>query len=235
MVRASQPAKKKVAKASQPKKSAAPKKAVAPKVAGPKRVRKVLRDSIQGLADPQFRRIFRRAGAKRISKLCYEEMRGISKIYLENIIRSAVTFAEHDRMKTVMSKHVKKAVFAETGKDLITEGVSISNGKVSKESKSGKHKFKPGTVALLEIRKLQKTDGHIFRHLPFERLVREIAQDFKDELRFSRQSIDQLQTLLERYLVDLAEHANLEAIHAKRVTIMPKDLQLARRVRNERA
>lgn len=64
--------------------------------------------------------------------------------------------------------------------------------------------------------------------------VREIAQDFKPDLRFQSAAIGALQEAAEAYLVGLFEDTNLCAIHAKRVTIMPKDIQLARRIRGER-
>lgn len=66
-----------------------------------------------------------------------------------------------------------------------------------------------------------------------QRLVREIAQDFKNDLRFQGTAILALQEASERYLVDLFEDCNLCAIHAKRITIMTKDMQLARRIRGE--
>ena len=97
------------------------------------------------------------------------------------------------------------------------------------------HRFSPGIVALREIRKFQKRNDLLIRKLPFQRLVREIAQDFKTDLRFQSQAILALQEASEAYLVGLFEDTNLCAIHAKRVTIMPKDIQLARRIRGERA
>jgi histone H3/H4 len=86
-----------------------------------------------------------------------------------------------------------------------------------------------------EIRKYQKSTELLIRKLPFQRLVREIAQDFKTDLRFQSSAILALQEASEAYLVGLFEDTNLCAIHAKRVTIMPKDIQLARRIRGERA
>ncbi|CAI9572515.1 unnamed protein product [Staurois parvus] len=93
----------------------------------------------------------------------------------------------------------------------------------------------PGTVALREIRRYQKSTELLIRKLPFQRLVREIAQDFKTDLRFQSSAVMALQEAAEAYLVGLFEDTNLCAIHAKRVTIMPKDIQLARRIRGERA
>ena len=90
-------------------------------------------------------------------------------------------------------------------------------------------------MALREIRKYQKSTELLIRKLPFQRLVREIAQDFKSDLRFQGTAILALQEASESYLVGLFEDSNLCAIHARRVTIFPKDIQLARRVRGERS
>lgn len=93
-----------------------------------------------------------------------------------------------------------------------------------------RRRVRPGVVALREIRRYQKSTDLLIRRLPFARLVREVAQDFKPDLRFKSAAIDALQEAAEAYLVRLFEDANLLAIHAKRVTVMPKDLQLAKRI-----
>ena len=104
------------------------------------------------------------------------------------------------------------------------------------------HRFRPGTVALKEIRRYQKSTELLIRKLPFQRLVREIANDADvicsalcGKVRFQSLVVKALQEASEAYLVGLFEDTNLCAIHAKRVTIMPKDIQLARRIRGERA
>jgi histone H3 len=96
-------------------------------------------------------------------------------------------------------------------------------------------RFRPGTVALREIRKYQKNTDLLIKKAPFQRLVREIAQGYQDQIRFQLSAVAALQEASEAYLVGLFEDTNLCAIHAKRVTIMPKDIQLARRIRGERA
>ena len=96
------------------------------------------------------------------------------------------------------------------------------------------HRYRPGTVALREIRRYQKSTELLIRKLPFQRVVREIAQDFKTDLRFQSSAILALQEASEAYLVGLLEDTNLCAIHAKRVTIMSKDVHLARRLRGEK-
>ena len=97
------------------------------------------------------------------------------------------------------------------------------------------HRYRPGTVALREIRRYQKSTELLIRKLPFQRLVWEIAQNLtKADIHFQSGAIMALQEASEAYLVGLLEDSNLCAVHAKRVTIMPKDIQLARRIRGER-
>ncbi|VDM42899.1 unnamed protein product [Toxocara canis] len=306
---------------------------------GAKRHRKVLRDNIQGITKPAIRRLARRGGVKRISGLIYEETRGVLKVFLENVIRDAVTYCEHAKRKTVTAMDVVYALkrqgrtlclpspsirstitlyalFADTrlttrygrfsrqssdvplhalpsskaglhrlraillgadriGKDIKGEGAGTfivsdclgieergtmartkqtarksTGGKAPRKQLATKaarksapatggvkkpHRYRPGTVALREIRRYQKSTELLIRKLPFQRLVREIAQDFKTDLRFQSSAVLALQEASEAYLVGLFEDTNLCAIHAKRVTIMPKDIQLARRIRGERA
>lgn len=90
-------------------------------------------------------------------------------------------------------------------------------------------------MALREIRRYQKSTDLLIRKLPFARLVREIAAEFKDNMRFQSTAILALQEASEAYLVSIFEDANCCAIHARRVTIMPKDIWLSRRIRGERA
>ena len=94
-------------------------------------------------------------------------------------------------------------------------------------AKNKKTLYCPGTLALLEIRKYQQFTHCLIRKLPFQRLVREITQDFKMDLHFQLSAIMALQEAAEAYLEGLFEDTNLCAIHAKRVMIMPKDIQLA--------
>ena len=97
------------------------------------------------------------------------------------------------------------------------------------------HRYRPGTVALREIRRYQKSMELLCRKLPMSRLIREIAHNFKSDLRFQASAIGALHEAMEAYLVGLFEDTNLCTIHARRVTIMPKDMQLARRIQGERS
>ncbi|XP_069120755.1 histone H3-like [Argopecten irradians] len=116
------------------------------------------------------------------------------------------------------------------------------SGSAKRKSKTGpstkprsgspkKKRYRPGTRALMEIRQYQKTTNLLLRKLPFARVVREIVQGKGLDLRWEATAIMALQEASEAYLVHLFEDANLCAIHAKRVTIMPKDIWLARKIR----
>ena len=98
-----------------------------------------------------------------------------------------------------------------------------------------RHRYRPGTVALREIRRYQKSTELLLRKLPFQRLVREIAREIKADLRFQTSAVLAIQEASEAYMIGLFEDSHLCAIHAKRVTITPPDMQLASRIRGERA
>ena len=133
----------------------------------------------------------------------------------------------------------RKTLSPEQARKNAARAVAAAQKNIGNPPKTGGLKkpmrYRPGTVALREIQRYQKTTELLIRKLPFSRLVREIAQDFKTDLRFQPQVIGALQEAAEAYLVGLFEDTNLCAIHAKLVTIMPKDIQLARRIRGERA
>lgn len=121
--------------------------------------------------------------------------------------------------KVAALKSMKKAVQAKNAAPDAQKGVKKP------------HRFRPGTVALREIRKFQKTTELLIRKLPFQRLVREIAQDIKADLRFQGSALEALQEAAEAYLISVFEDANLCAIHAKRTTLMSQDITLAQRIR----
>uniref|UniRef100_A0A6C0BN48 Core Histone H2A/H2B/H3 domain-containing protein n=1 Tax=viral metagenome TaxID=1070528 RepID=A0A6C0BN48_9ZZZZ len=97
------------------------------------------------------------------------------------------------------------------------------------------HRFRPGTVALRQIRKYQKSTDLLLRKLPFQRLIREVAAEYKEDLRFQATAIEAIQEASENFLVNLYEDGNLLALHASRVTVQPEDLRLAKRLMNHNA
>ena len=103
----------------------------------------------------------------------------------------------------------------------------------AKESTKKPHRYRPGTVALREIRKYQKSTELLIARLPFQRVVREVALELKGDLCFQAHALHALQEAAEAYMVRLFEDTNLCAIHAKRVTIMPRDMALAQLIRGD--
>ena len=95
------------------------------------------------------------------------------------------------------------------------------------------HRYRPGTVALREIRKYQKSTSTLIPTMAFLRLARELLLECKPGLRIQANAIAALQEATEAYLVGLFNDANLCAIHAKRVTLQTKDMQLALRIRGD--
>jgi histone H3 len=119
-------------------------------------------------------------------------------------------------------------------KSLGAKSARKSTLSVDSQGAKKQHRFRPGTVALREIRKYQKSTDLLLRKLPFQRLVREIAAGFRGDLRFQSSAIAALQEASEAFLVRLLDDTNQCAIHANRVTIMQQDIQLARFIRGER-
>ena len=158
--------------------------------------------------------------------------------YTGPCLRKAIRYPNVNRKKPVLYLHpIHKEV---AGKEALQNvGYSHRSWERAHEARRDRRlvrigRFRPGVMALREIRHYQKSSALLIRKLPFQRLVREIAQDFKTNLRFQSVAILCLQEAAEAYLVGLFEDTNLCAIHAKRVTITPKDLQLARPIRGER-
>ncbi len=228
-----------------------PVRAVALGMGGAQRHRRILRDNIGGITKPAIRRILRRAGVKRISGLVYEELRGILKTWLEKIVRDMVIYTEYDRRKTVQNEDLEAALDS-NGIALAaginqnakkTASLQSCNARGKSSTKKPKapaaggeakkaHRFKPGTQALRDIRRQQKSsDCLAIPKLNFSRLVREIAQDFNADLRFAGSVFGLLQLAAEDYLLNICESANMCAIHAKRETMFPKDIQLARMIK----
>lgn len=221
----------------------------------------ILRDNIHGITKGVITRLARRGGVKRMSNLLFEEIRTVMKTKLENIIRSAIVYMQLARRKTVERKDIYQAaraegvyIFAgrvfkkEKAKKKSKSGEEKSSPAKSKGSKSGKNKskskkssgrktkhFKPGTVALRQIRRFQKLTGLITAKQAFRRLVKEVAQDFFTDARFAAQAFNVLQLYIETYIVKLFEDSLLCAFHGKRITPAPKDVHLARRLKGERA
>ena len=112
---------------------------------------------------------------------------------------------------------------------------ATKKSKTAKAPGARKFRYRPGTVALRQIKRYQKSTELLLRKAPFQRLVRELATGQKEGLRWAASAVAALQEATEAYVTGLLSDSNLCALHAKRVTLMARDLQLARRLRGERA
>ena len=134
------------------------------------------------------------------------------------IIRMALTKSTSVKKSAAKKSNVKKA----------------SSPKAADGTSGRKHRFRPGTVALREIAKYQKGTQMLLRKAPFQRLVRSLATSQKENLRWAASAVAALQEATEAHIISLLGDANLLSLHSKRVTLMSRDIQLARRLRGER-
>lgn len=165
-----------------------------------------------------IQRLAYRGGVKFIGGLVYEEIRGVMSRYLKKLLYDVVILCRRNKRKTVAVKDLEEALNIKSMKNY-SEFNKIVGGR-----------FKPGTVALRNIRKYQKSTKLLLQKAPFQRLVRDICSIFSKDLRFEEAFFDKLQTLVEDYLVTLFHNANIAALHAERQTIQPKDIVLVRRI-----
>ena len=113
-------------------------------------------------------------------------------------------------------------------------GGKVHQSTTKKKKKRKPRRLRPGTKALQEIKKYQKTTDLLIRRAPFQRLVREVQLNFSHEtLRWENRALEALQVASEQYLIEILHDANLCTIQSRRVTIMVKDIQLARRLRGQ--
>ena len=146
------------------------------------------------------------------------------------LMRNTVFFVSNLSQKTTMAR-TKQTARRAPAAVVVPPPVQPPGQPRPPRRRNNRRKKSPGVPG--EIRKYQRSTDLLIRKLPFQRLVREIAQDFKEDLRFQGAAILALQEASEAYLVKKFEDANLCAIHAKRVTIMPKDMQLQAKLAGE--
>lgn len=240
----------------------------------------LLRDNINSVSKAALRRLADLAGTKYISNLCYEELRGIIKHKLDQIVQTTITFVEHKRAKTVMPDDVLHALetlgikYYTNGEEDAMKRCNVRAAKSNKNKGKGKSrktqsKRKTPSVSrtrsrsrthprtrtvsdtgskssqnggkakgmdiLRDIRHAQRKlfDCYNLNRTGFSKLVRELAQDYKLNMRFSSRAIGIMQVVIENMVVDLLKYATICAIHRDSTTIKPKDLQLVRQIRGE--
>ncbi|CDO95400.1 unnamed protein product [Kluyveromyces dobzhanskii CBS 2104] len=165
---------------------------------------------------------------------------GSSLVDRETINQRALQLLQRNRQRRLLLKRSEdKARYIKPVEPTRREPTSEQQHHVSAHeriSKARGTRYKPSDLALAEIRKYQRSTDLLISRMPFARLVKEVTDQFTTEsepLRWQSMAIMALQEASEAYLVGLLEHTNLLALHAKRITIMRKDMQLARRIRGQ--
>ena len=150
------------------------------------------------------------------------------------IVESA-SKAKSGLLKSSAKKSASKAVASGLTKKINKKTAPAIGGMKDKIAVHKTRRFKAGTVALREIKRYQKSTDMLLPRAPFQRLVRSICSGIDSDIRFQAQALIALQESAEAYLTGVFEDSNLCAIHANRVTVMKKDMELARRIRGENA
>ena len=186
-----------------------------------KKRRIIYRDNIQGLKQSQFRRLGYIAGIKEMSSICYEELRGIVKVKLEEIIRKLDIYLSYNRSSTVNEYMIAGTIYPH----IWSENMSIKKCKI-------KPKSKKNTVEE-NIKYYQKNSSRCLtiEKSVFKRLIKEIFRDFTTRsIRFSENASILLQYFMEDYIVHLLILANKVTLHAKRERVEPKDINISRKI-----
>lgn len=198
----------------------------------------VLRDTINGITDSALKRILHKSGVSRIKGDIYDALREKTKLFLDHLLNNAILSRDYFRRVSLKVKDVEIALELEG----INFGIVMSDkswtasrkGKVSSKKREGtkqkiKRKSKPGKAAKRTIKRLQKDENLLIPHLAFYRLVRECSSDYADNIKFTKDSINLLQSATETYLGKLIDVAYHYTLVSKRSGISIKDLELASR------
>ncbi|ROL44166.1 Histone H2B [Anabarilius grahami] len=184
---------------------------------GAKRHRKVLRDNIQGITKPAIRRLARRGGVKRISGLIYEETRGVLKVFLENVIRDAVTYTEHAKRKTVTAMDVVYALKRQ-GRTLITPEPAKSAPKKGSKKTVTKTAGKGGK----KRRKSRKESYAIY--------VYKVLKQVHPDTGISSKAMGIMNSFVNDIFERIAGESSRLAHYNKRSTITSREIQTAVRL-----
>ena len=140
-------------------------------------------------------------------------------------IKKTPIHAEREHLRKENGKRAKRMKVEKKGRR--------GEAKLDKEREEKTKKTRQGLKALKEIKKYQSSTEMLIRRLSFQRVVKEIVQKIQEDLRLWSTAILVLQEVGDMVLLGLLEQSNLCMLHARRVTIMPKDVQLARHIRGD--
>ncbi len=204
-----------------------------------RRQQKAFTSSKDSITKHAISRLARVAGVKSLNGLIYEELRLVSVVFLEDVLSKAIAMTEHSRRKILSREDVLEGLRLEnypmygTGEESSRENCKIYMTPSEKNGTKKTTRAKPGERAIREIKFYQQRFGDCV-HIPklvIERLVKEIGGSHISTLKYEADAIGVLHYALESYLVKLLQDAQLVAIHAKRESVQPKDVQLIRNLR----
>lgn len=183
------------------------------------KVKPIRRDNIERVSDGAIKRMSLAVAIKNMSRLCYPEMRGVILSYIETQLRGILPFVEYEKRNTLKERDVVH------GSHTVIPG--LSKGLAAKQT--GTHEQR----ITYTKRRAAPTRTYISK-TAFEAVVREILEtEFNKELRIQSTALLRLQHMTEGYCINLLERVKIISINANRKTVQPKDIQVARRVRDE--
>ena len=194
--------------------------------------RKILRDSIVGITKSALQRIAYTAGITSMSSVVYEELRGFLKAKMEKILNKAIVYTEYQRKMTIdeyaIAANISPKIWSMNPKAKACKLRKSKRNSRSKSRSKSKNKKSANYNALLNIRYYQKLyDCLNIPMASFERLSREIASNFKCDVRFTKKALIIFQYSMEKYLLEILKKTLLLTVHANRTRIEPKDIILA--------
>lgn len=179
---------------------------------------------VEKLTHPAIARLLYKAGIRDIASTTYPEIEGMTVIALENLLKPALLYMESGGRTTVSSGDVEMAI-ERLGMKFYGGEEDLKKCPIFMPSKTNE-RAKPGEKAIKAIRFYQQQSGCYY--LPkkmFIELVKYIAGDLKSKNRFTKEALNMLQSFVEAKIVDIAEDAQLAAVHAGRIKVTPKDFQ----------
>ena len=195
------------------------------------RHKKIIRHSIAGITKAALQRIAYTAGVTSMSGLVYEELRGILKAKMENILYKSINYTEYQRKITVDEYAIASSISPKMWSiDPKAKSCGKRKSRSRSRSRSGSRRRKsPGFDALKQVNFYQRRyDCLNIPMTSFARLCKEIAMDFKTNVRFSKKALIIFQYSIENYLIEILKKSLLLTIHANRTRIEVKDIILAR-------
>jgi histone H3/H4 len=187
-----------------------------------KKIKKILRDSIFGITDKAILKLAYTAGIADMTNNSYEEIRGILKAKMENVLGKSIKYLEYYRKKTLDEYMIASSISPRMW-SIDPKGKSCKSPKTPKKTSK-----KPRFNILNQIKFYQKRNDCLLLPIqPFTRYAREVAQDFKLDMHFTKNCMIILQYSIENFIIDILQKALKNAFHAGRTTVNSDDIKIS--------